>query len=362
MPAISQAQNGAWSDWSRSQTRRLLAATRRRGALRAAARAIPASLWLASALLLAAALDHLWLGLGAERTLTLSAPCGALLALALAGWRGRPSWENAARLADRWYGGRSLLTSALDQWRREPERRAGAAPVVLACAESSAAGWRRASPPHGQRPPARRWWPQATLLAVATFSLLLPAAPRREPSAASGAVSSGPRAGTEDAGLDAWTMAAALDAGRASAGAPAPDAGQEDAGWTAAASPRARSSGGGEGRPEHAFALVAASSAPQAGGGGREAGDALGVSDRVQRAPGPDLEVRPVPLPGGPEASAFRSGGVPLSPQAAFPAPAVRASARASDAYAAPVARAPAVDPVVRGYAAAYMQRIRDVE
>lgn len=143
--------------------------------------------WWSAALLLGGGLVHAFhQPLPASAVAALAAlPLAAAVLLGLL--RGRPPLAHAAAIADRWFDGKALMSSALDQWQAPPGRHTRASRFVIEAADRCAPSWsERLAHAHRWRPPRHAVIPVALGLA-GVYLLLLPGPAPRQDSVAIGA-------------------------------------------------------------------------------------------------------------------------------------------------------------------------------
>lgn len=257
-------------------TRRLLRAVQNRTWLQGVLDAGVRAAWAAAAIVMLGGAVHLAVRAHSGRITAILAVLVVGLPVAFALLRRRPALAVAARLADAWFDGRALMTSACDQLSRPEAERAGAAGFVLVQADARAADWQRRLGAVRPLMGARRLHPVLACMLLGAFLHLLPGTlPASE-------VARDARLGV------ARATSPARPASPASEPAPVPGAARAD-GEAQGERARERPSAG----PEASGAVPerergpATGTAPEVGGasGGREAGRAA-----------PDGELAPVPV------------------------------------------------------------------
>jgi hypothetical protein len=322
--------------------------------------------WVSAALLLAAGTLHVTQRGHSGLVALVAAAAVPTLALVFGLLARRPGPTSAARSADRWFGGKSLMTSALDQLGRAPAERAGAAGFVLERADGSAVSWQGRLSLVSPLLPARRLVLPLLLAGAGAYLYLLPGADPGE----------APRAAAEETGDEA--------------GAPEMDQGEEDAAgllvWHQAATerdpdsassaahraetvPTAAPLGAGHEAPAEelsplpgaettARAPLDPAAAPNQAAGSRPG------SSRAHReeflGPGVPLqiEVSYVEIARAEADPGLGSSGTPLETRSPGGAPPVESAAAAARQGRVP-ARA-ALAPALRGYVAEFLNQIRE--
>jgi hypothetical protein len=310
--------------------------------------------WAAGAVICAGGIVHVALT-AQDRSLLIAVAFAVLAVAAVAGIARRlPTMARAAAEADSRYRASELFASAWEVADSPPERRTGAASLVLARAETFAAQVVRTQvSPVPARHEASRWLPLALFL-VGGVLLLLPGAGATSQvgEETAGAANPSPSGPTLDAVIAAVERGARVDRVEPAIRQPSPDGRQEpslDLNVGVAPLPGARTTPGAPVLP-----LDAPGSGETPTAGGTDAGNAPGsrvARSASDREDAPD-EMRRVALDR--RAGGTGEGGVPLAPVGTLPNPLPDAApAPAGDAAPWPASWSPAL----RRYVSAVLAR-----